>query len=189
MWYVKKIDNYSALALIFQPLELSIGRRRGKLDFKSFRPLSLCKREHKRSLQKEHLQVTFGLWTRMSSMRNEEVVEVDEEDMWRPRLNIALGFWSIMILTKCSLVEVRLSRAEGVMTLHKSPDSPLSWLNALTASETASGPILQVETSLPPLSTNENARRLTSTNQRAPFTNAGGRRTPIGGNGCRWHKI
>ena len=29
------------------------------------------------------------------------------------------------------------------MTLHKSPDSPLSWLNALTASKPANGPILQ----------------------------------------------
>ena len=75
------------------------------------------------------------------------------------------------------------SRAEGVMTLHKSPDSPLSWLNALTASK-PTRPILQVEQTLPPLATNHPAPKWCSTNQRAWWDGVGGRRKRIGRIGC-----
>ena len=72
------------------------------------------------------------------------------------------------------------------MTLHKSPDSPLSWLNALTASK-PTGPILQAWQKLPPLAANQRPSRPGSANQRARPAGAGGRKEPIGRNLCGWH--
>lgn len=73
------------------------------------------------------------------------------------------------------------------MTLHKSPDSPLSWLNALTASKPTAGPILQFRQKLPPPTAYQRAPRLGSTNGKGRPAGAGGGKKRIGRNGCGWH--
>ena len=73
------------------------------------------------------------------------------------------------------------------MTLHKSPDSPLSWLNALTASKPTAGPILQFRQKSPPPTAYQRAPRPGSTNGKGRPAGAGGGKKRIGRNGCGWH--